>query len=53
METDSVPHILALDRLKGGLAICFSDGIERFYPDGLLYEVLKRAEEIPDEGELT
>jgi hypothetical protein len=48
METDAVPHIVALDRLSRGLVISFSDHSERYYSDELLYEMLGRAEEIPD-----
>jgi hypothetical protein len=53
METEPAPRIVALDRLSRGLVISFSDHSERYYSDELLYEILERAEEIPDSSELT
>jgi hypothetical protein len=46
MEIVPIPHVIALDRLHGGLFIYFSDGSSGFYSASMLFSVLEKAEKI-------
>jgi len=48
MDNDVTPHIIAVDRVNHGTCVYFSDGSQGFYPDALLYSMLKYAEPISD-----
>jgi hypothetical protein len=47
METGAAPHFIALDRMREGLCIHFSDGSKGFYTYALLYSILDQAKELP------
>ena len=49
MENDASPHIIALDRLNGGLYLYFNDGTKGFYSDWLLHSLCDSADHHADD----
>ena len=51
MENYSVPRIVNVDRMEGGILITFEDGTTAIYPTALLYANLPNAQQLIPEDE--